>query len=403
MKVFYLGTICNVDTYEKMLSKSKTKPTIATIVFETAMLEGFSRHNLDMDIYSYPMIPNFCHSKKLYWGNMCETLNSGYVCNWLRTFNVIFLKQLTRRLDGRRQLKKWLKKNVGHDCVILIYGIPPFIVKDIVKLSRKYDSRCFAIVPDLPRDMYLNSKKTGIKAWLRHQYLKPALRWQGEFDGYIYLTEAMSSVINSYKPYIVVEGILNDLVKSNINNNDVKTSKAIMYAGGLNYNYGVINLLDAFENAEIPDTELWLFGEGDALEQIKARAQKNSSIHLFGRKSRKEVLDYEIKATLLVNPRSSKDEYTKYSFPSKTIEYMYSGTPLLTTRLKGIPPQYYDYVFSIADNDIESLTRSLKDIFSLQPEELISKGRRAKDYIALQKNSSVQSKRIIDFIEKTKK
>ena len=63
-----------------------------------------------------------------------------------------------------------------------------------------------------------------------------------------------------------------------------------------------------------------------------------------------------------MNPRFTGAEYTLYSFPSKNIEYMVSGTPVITTRLAGIPDDYYPYVFvfeeeineNINDEDDES-------------------------------------------------
>ena len=50
-----------------------------------------------------------------------------------------------------------------------------------------------------------------------------------------------------------------------------------------------------------------------------------------------EIVRLQCEATLLVNPRPSDKEFCKYSFPSKTIEYMASGTPVLMTKLPGVP------------------------------------------------------------------
>ena len=52
-------------------------------------------------------------------------------------------------------------------------------------------------------------------------------------------------------------------------------------------------------------------------------------------------------AKLLINLRNPEDKYTKYSFPSKTFEYMVSGTPFFTTKLEGIPSEYYNYLYCI--------------------------------------------------------
>lgn len=42
-------------------------------------------------------------------------------------------------------------------------------------------------------------------------------------------------------------------------------------------------------------------------------------------------------ADVLVNPRQNDDEYTKYSFPSKNIEYLMTGNAVMAYMLDGIP------------------------------------------------------------------
>lgn len=399
MKILYLGTVCNIKEYEKKLRRSKSKPTNATIIFETALLQGFKEWKSDVTIYSFPMIPSFEISKLLYWGNITEELDCGYKCTWLRTINLPILKQLTRKLDGKRVIKKWIKQNEKEECIILTYSIPPFLAQSIIRYSQKYNVKCCAIIPDLLQDMYINRKGNKVKNALQDRYLKSALAIQGNFDGYIYLTEAMKEKVNPDKPYIVIEGIADiNSIKHIEDVNEKK--KAIMYAGGLYEKYGIINLIKAFELIQDKignQVELWLFGDGTAVEQIKRYAEKNSSIRYFGRKSREEILKYEKSATLLVNLRSTKESFTKYSFPSKTIEYMLSGTPLLTTKLPGIPEEYFKYLFHIEDNKVELISKKMEEILKLSNEELADFGRDAQKFIIENKNSKNQIKKILSF------
>lgn len=102
------------------------------------------------------------------------------------------------------------------------------------------------------------------------------------------------------------------------------------------------------------------FGDGTAAEQVKARAAGNPRIRYFGVVPHSQILAYERRASLLVNLRPTQETYTEYSFPSKTIEYMLSGTPLLTTRLKGIPDAYFDYVFTADSGRPEDLARAMR-------------------------------------------
>lgn len=397
MRVLYFGTVCNLELYEELLEGCQDKPTVATIVFETALLDGLKKNGVDVEIHSFPMIPTFPKSNLLYWGRKKENLACGYKCEWLSTINIPIIKQLSRRLDAKRVLKNWIRENKDEG-VIFTYSIPPFLVKDVIRFSRKNSIKTVAIIPDLLRDMYINSNPKSFVTKLKRMYLKPALKLQSEYNGYIYLTEAMSDIVAPRKPYMVMEGIANTI---NVESQD-KTKKsfprAIMYAGMLHEKYGIKNLLDAFENLQISDVELWLFGEGTAVEEIKKRAERNCKIRYWGRKERWEILKYEKRATLLINPRNVEDEFTKFSFPSKTIEYMLSGTPLITTKLEGIPDSYFEYLFVAEDNKVMTLTNAMRQALSLSMEELDDFGVCAKEYIVREKNAINQTRRIVDFI-----
>lgn len=399
MKIFYLGTVCNLQAYERIIDMCKQKPTIATVVFESALMEGFKKNNADVEIMSFPMIPTFPHSKYMFWGNRVEKLPCGYSCTWLKTVNVPYLKQWTRCQDAKKHLIKWLKNNTSEECVVLAYGIVSFLAPMVIDVCRQYGAKCCAIVADLPRDMYLNSQDYKLIAKLKKGYLNRAIAVQGMFDGYIYLTEEMKNIINPNKPYMVMEGIANIKKTPNALSEEKSVPRGIMYAGGLHEQYGIINLLEAYEEANIPDTELWLFGDGNAVDKIKNSSRNKPSIRYFGRKTHKEVLEFEKKATLLVNVRSTDDEFVKYSFPSKTIEYMLSGTPLLTTKLPGIPSEYFNYVYTLEDNTVEHIRNKLSEILSEGDDSLADMGRKAQKFIGEQKNDFVQAQRILSFLK----
>ena len=366
MKLLYFGTVCDPVTLDLHLKRCKSKPSVASLVFESALLEGFQRNGVDMEIHSYPMIPSFLKSKHLTFGGFTEKLQSGYDCHWLNTVNIPVLKQFSRHMNAKKILKRWARKNANNG-VVLTYSIPPFMVKDIIRLRRRYKFTTVAIVPDLPSNMYLNHKENILIQTIKNVYLNRAIFYQGAFDGYVYLTEAMADAVAPGKPYMVMEGILNEVC---VTEYPKSCPRAIMYAGRLHEKYGVMALVNAFERVNLPNTELWLFGDGTAVEEIQKRAEVNQNIRYFGRVSREEILKREKEATLLVNPRSPKDSYTQYSFPSKTIEYMYSGTPLLTTKLSGIPAEYLDYVFVSEDNTEPALDRALIRVLSMTDEQL---------------------------------
>lgn len=398
MKILYFGTVCDLKEYEAMLSDCKEKASIATIVFESALLSGLKQNGAEVEVLSYPMIPAFPHSKFVKWGNKSQTLPCGYNCTWLKTINIPVLKQLSRRINGRRLLKKWLKNNQGEDLAVLSYSMPPFLTADIIKLTSRYGAKCFTVLTDLLRDMYINSNDNKLLSKLKSKYLSKAINLQGSFDGYIYLTEAMKDVVSPDKPYIVMEGIADTDTFDTSGNVEKARPAAVMYAGMLEEKFGILNLVDAFESVGLPDTQLWIFGSGNAADTVKARSESNPNIVYFGRKDRADILRYEQKASVLVNPRSTEDEFTRYSFPSKTIEYMMSGTPVITTELSGIPKEYFDYLFTAESNSVADLKSAIMYVLSLSDDNKASFGAKAKNFIINNKNAKVQSNRIIEFM-----
>ncbi len=396
MKILYFGTVCDLDHYYDFLEGSKYIPSVAPVVFESALLGGIYQNGVEAEIHSYPMIPTFPASKHLYFGNHTEKLSCGYTCRWLKTLNIPILKQVTRRNDAKKMLRRWLKENSDNGA-ILTYSIPPFLIKTILKYASKYSVKVIPVVTDLLRDMYVNDSHKSTFSIFKNLYLKNAIKLQGECDGYIYLTEAMRDVVAPSKPYMVMEGIA-DIDNVSFESSVKAVPRAVMYAGALYEKYGIINLIKAFELIDNPDTELWIFGDGSAVSEIKKISEQNSRIKYFGSLPREKILEYEKKSVLLVNPRDPNEEFTKYSFPSKTIEYMLSGTPLLTTRLYGIPEEYFDYVFCANNNSVESLAAAIDIALQYSNEELEAMGRRAQKFIVENKNAKCQAEKIIRFI-----
>ena len=119
----------------------------------------------------------------------------------------------------------------------------------------------------------------------------------------------------------------------------------------------------------------------------------------LGQLRRDEVLKLQKGATLLVNPRTPEGEYTKYSFPSKTMEYMASGVPVLMYRLPGIPEEYFKHCYVVEELGENALTKALERVLSKSTEELTEVGLSARSFILKHKNPIAQMGKVVDFIK----
>ena len=297
------------------------------------------------------------------------------------------IRKFTRIFSIKRLAKKIIKKEK-----------PEFIVCDAIlapaslaaiSLGKKYKIPTVAVVTDIP-EAFVNGGMGGLGRKIVSKYMK-------KYDYYVLLTKEMNAVVNPQNnPFVVVEGVCDDTVC------DGKTEfdkRAIIYTGSLwKKDAGLEYFIKGFINADIENTELLFYGSGEMVSEIEELSKTYPSVKYMGVKPNAEIIKAQKGATLLVNPRPSTEEFTKYSFPSKTMEYMASGTPVLTTKLKGIPEEYFDYLYTIKEENEKGAETSLKEIFAIPEEERIALGNRAKTFVIENKNKTVQAKRILDFI-----
>lgn len=401
MKIYYTGNLCSDKEFNKIVEKSKFKPSAAGLVFENMLLKGLKNiDGAEVDVRTYINQGAFPNGKSIFVPRKTEMLECGWKSKWIPTININGLKQLFFKFFGFFDAFFWMFKNRNKDAVYLTYSIYSFMNSPALFWAKRFKIPTCAIIPDLPCNHFEIRKAKGIKQLFKNRFLGGSIRCQSMFDKYVLLTEHMKEAVNiSDKPYIVVEGICNREPFAGISCEKKPGKKTVMYAGMLSIKHRTDMLINAFMKVK-GDYELWIFGSGDIEEYIKECAKKDNRIVFFGRVSREEVLKYECMASLLVNVRDSGEQYTKYSFPSKTMEYMSSGTPLLTTRLSGIPEEYFDYVYTLDDETEDGLTEKLCSILEKTDEELQKKGRSAMCFVEENKNYKVQAQRIYELLKR---
>lgn len=254
------------------------------------------------------------------------------------------------------------------------------------------------VITDIPVYIGEIGKYSGKLSRLKGYFKqKVFMKTVGLFQAYCYLTSAMI-MIGENKPYCIIEGMVPCETIPEISS-DLSKKKVVLYAGGLYEKFGINNLVKAASEITDVEFELQLYGEGSSVDYINEVNRYNPNIVYMGVTSVEKIKEAERNATLLVNPRPCDEEYTKYSFPSKTLEYMSSGRPILTTKLKGIPEEYYEYLYTINDNEVETIKRALTEILCLPECELEQKGKSALNFVCEYKNAHTQAAKMIHMVE----
>ena len=311
----------------------------------------------------------------------------------LGCINLPFVKQHQRYKKCLRALKKSVDKN------IVIYSAYLPFLKAISKLDRSFNVTL--VVTDLP-EFYDLGKVSALKRFLRRRNNKKVYKCMERVDKFVLLTEQMKDALKvGQRPYTVVEGICDPHLFDSVTETGKNGScpeKIILYTGTLHQKFGILNLVEAFSQIDDPDYRLWICGGGDSQDKILSAAEQDKRIEFFGYQPKDKINELQQRATVLVNPRQNNEEFTKYSFPSKTMEYMLSGKPVVMYKLDGIPDEYDKYLQYVEDNSVAALKSKLIEVCEKSEEERAAIGKAAREFVASEKNREKQAKRILDLI-----
>ena len=392
MNILYVSTLCS-DRLIKELFDAGYKPIQAIQKFNKLLVNGLAENGCDL--YALTEIPKTVGPRFL--KRKRETEN-GIAFIYCRKIDIKLFYNLYMFLSGFFLTLRWGLKHRDQSVAIMDVLQTEFCSGALYacKLLR---IKTVAVVTDLPG---LPGMLAGTRRTFIHRFVEKAInRYANSFDAYILLTEQMNEVVNlKGRPYMIMEGLVD------VNMADAGATvngdgrKIVIYAGGLYEEYGIKYLIDGFKMLDDKDVELHLFGHGPMVNEIEEEIKRDGRIRFFGIVHNSKVVEAELQATLLVNPRPTVEDFTKYSFPSKNMEYMVSGTPVLTTNLPGMPKEYHDYVYLLEDESAQGVSQVLKKLLVDTPaSELKDKGLSAKQFVLKNKNNIIQSKRVIDFIK----
>jgi glycosyltransferase involved in cell wall biosynthesis len=396
LSILFVGCAYSDIQKNRFRSASRRGYQFAAQNLQEALIEGFLSNGVGVNVISIPSLSTFPLGSSIVEVEDCDYVYKGHVLGHCFGYhNIPFFKSFKHE-EIDEWVDNWYASAQGIRC-IFVYALIGTHMSIALRAKQRYpDVLISIIVPDLPMFMGCNIvyKALGLQ--------KKAIEWINEnvrcFDRYVVLTEPMVNRLGvADKPYTVLEGVYSG------RNEQITISKnediIILYAGGLVLRYGIKDLIDAFMKIDGDRFRLWLCGAGDAIGYIKECMRKDNRIVYYGTVPESEIGVLQKKATVLVNPRHSNEEFTKYSFPSKTIEYMASGTPTLMCHLPSIPPEYDDYLYYFADESVEGMAKMMIHICEKPAEELANKGQRAREFIVTNKNAKKQTSKILVLLQ----
>ena len=395
MNCLMFGLACSQQQFEEYISKTGNPYSVAHYLFETEFIKEFQKHFHINHTYIL-QIPNYSIKKSLIKSysdkvtSETDTLQLGYI-------NFPGIKFLTLFISTCLRIKKYKKTKKNFFILSTINYFPVALATWL--MSRIYKIKNIVIFTDCSVGYAYDKSDLHIFSKIIRQIYKKIISFlENHYDSYILFSEQMNEIVNKQqKHFCVMEGFFNPY-GLDLSIEEKFEKKILLYAGSLIENFGIEKIIKAFNKINDPEYELWIAGDGPYRQELQKLSTNNSNIKFLGYVEHKELFRIEKKAFIVINARDPKLPYTKYSFPSKTFEYLASGTPFISTHLLCYPPEYEEHIFFIDSNSSDQIVRKIQEIQEFDADTLQSIGLNNRKFILDEKNSYIQVNKIVQFL-----
>ena len=296
----------------------------------------------------------------------------------------------------------WCKASIDNRNVI-VYSHYAGFMRALGKAKKKFpDINACCVITDMP-ELSATKPKTFVgklKSLPSKIMFRTTYKYIPSSNKFALLSKHMASALSlSEDCFCVVECMCDPDFADDRGNNifwnrRIKEDVYFAYSGTLDKQYGIKELLEAFVSIDDPRLHLWICGDGNGKQDVLSIMQCDSRIEYFGCLEYDDVINLQHASDILINPRSSEGKFTKYSFPSKTIEYMLAGKPVIAYKLMGIPDEYDNYLLYVKQSK-NGLADCIRQYGNTRKEDLVKIGEKNRLFAETNKNYVIQTKKIL--------
>lgn len=396
--IIFLGGVILEAQKARIETDTRTIVQNAADVLQKAMLHGLVMASAQsISLVNLPFVGTYPSGyRKRFFPATTDTL-FGKISVIGMHFSTLPILRLTSRFNSARHgLAKGSERGAS---IIIVYSAHlPFLVAALLHARRYAETRICLVLPDLPQHM---SSGRFIYRAMKSVEAKIFTILAKHINYFVVLTKEMAIKLDiSPRAFCVIEGIYDNESESQENNYEwpAGPDRIFLYTGTLAVRYGIVDLVKGFQSVDRQDAQLWICGEGDAREEVVRATTVDSRIKYFGQVSREKAVALQTSAHVLCNPRQPSEEFTKYSFPSKTIEYLAAGRPVLMHDLPGVPSEYRPYLIIPQTPDASGLFDALQAASIMPENTLKAMGAAGRDFVISKKSSVLQARKILDLI-----
>ena len=351
----------NQNFYYKLIKALAINNNVSVVSHRPLVKGMFRRGYLESDTISDGKI------KFYYTNNRCD-----------KSFK-LFKEKKTIEKTAKQAIDDFMSE----DFVIVTDTLRLNLLKAAKKIAKKYNVKIVGMLTDNPFN--LSSGSSFIKKYL--------VKEASNLNGYLSLTNGLVEIYNSHAPSYVFEG----LVSEESEGKKDPIFNYFYFGGSLYERYGVKTLVDAFHKSNVKN-KLVIAGSGPLAEYIEQLAEDDYRILYLSQLSKEKNIAYMRNSIANINPRPLDPKMDNESVPSKLLEYLSIGTPVISTKYPKLYSTFKDDVSWIDGNSLEDMKFALEHYEVANQEQYLKKAATARRKVFEFYGLNVQAESIDHFL-----
>jgi glycosyltransferase involved in cell wall biosynthesis len=377
--------------------------------FQHGVLNALLAHGIGTSVISLRPVSSYPRSGQMFFRGADGALGENVPYRQIGFINAGPLKTLTAALTSFFAIWRWTRQHRGERRVILFYNAyNPSAWVGIVAgwLTR---SKVITIIADVR----VPGSGGGYASLLRRIEYQIAVASLRRMDALVSVTRRIAADFTAGVPVLLLNGGVPDDMLAPLPTpalpqprDEVTVARTpennrfvVLYAGSLTHLAGVPLLLKAFKRLHDPGFRLWITGGGELEPVVRHAAAMDPRIQYFGKLPRQDLLTTYTEADVLVNPHSTLLLTARYVFPSKLLEYLASGRPVITTATPEIAADYGDLCAVVDREEPQALADTIVRVAAMPAVDRLARAAEARVAVIERCAWSRQGQRLVWFLE----
>ena len=294
-------------------------------------------------------------------GVSCDSENA--LPNWV-TYNP------AKKIDRIKAFSKQLQSEVKKADIVICYNVI-YAWLFLPVYAKRHNKKSVVILADYSGEESYSD--------IGHKLYAKLMLWSvKKFNKVVGLSCDIEKKLVRNQEFVLMEGGIDEELYEKFSDvEDAPEIKNYMYSGLLAEVTGVDVLLEAMKlNSE--DITLTITGKGPLEGAVKSASEVDARIRYLGSLPYDEYIE-ELKHTdALINPRNMKLPENQNNFPSKVMDYLATGKPIISTKFAGW--KNFEENISFIDSTAEAISNALK-VDNVRKSSVHNNRARAKDFL----------------------